>query len=738
MQRKKWIIVSNRLPFTLDEKSKKIISSSGGLVSAISSIKSNVRKIWVGSAQIFLNKSYLRKSPKLGFDEYIPVYIPDEDYDKYYNHISNDVLWPLFHYESHLVHFDWQDWDVYRRINFLFAQKIAKVAHKDDLIWIHDFHLMLLPQMLRELNPELKIGFFLHIPFPVSETFKQLPSAKEILEGILAADMVGFHEYSYLRYFRNSVQSILGIPSNLFTIRYRGRQLNMGVFPVSIDTNKFIESSNSNEVKKIVKKLRSGTHYDYLVLGVDRLDYTKGIDLKLKAFKQFLQQNRKDKNYSSKASLLQIAVPTRRNIPVYIKLKEEIERLVGEINGEFGGVNYTPVEYLYTSITFTELVALYRMADILLVTSKRDGMNLVSLEYLAAQDIVNPGVAMLSEFAGAASTLPHIISINPWDILDTAQKISQALQFSKEERIQRHRPMLQYLKNYTATAWAENFMNSLGSVRIDSDREIKAIKVKKKKILLPDQIKKILKKKKKLVMFLDYDGTLVPIKQKPDEAVLRGAEKKIITELAKKNFINIIIVSGRPKGFLRSQFQDIPVDMCTEHGALFYSWIGKKWTSLVQSDIRSWYDMASKIMKAYTSYVPESFLETKQYSISWHYRKSPKEFGSYQANRLKEDLRTGLSDMPVTVLDGKKVVEVRCVEANKGNFVRWYLLNKLSEDNAQLISVGDDLTDEEMFRAFAGEAITIKVGEPPTHAEYLIDSQEHVLPFLQTIGYVMT
>ena len=233
-----------------------------------------------------------------------------------------------------------------------------------------------------------------------------------------------------------------------------------------------------------------------MVLGVDRLDYTKGIDLKLRAFREFLRKHRQNKDPSLKVSLLQIAVPTRRDIPIYISLKREIDRLVGEINGEFGEVHYTPVKYLYKSISFIELVALYRIADVLLVTSKRDGMNLVSLEYLAAQDTKNPGTAMLSEFAGATSTLPHIISINPWDILDTAKKISLALELPKATRIRKHRIMLEYLKNYTATKWAEDFMNTLDLVKPDTDKDTKIIKINKNKFILPERIKKILKKTK--------------------------------------------------------------------------------------------------------------------------------------------------------------------------------------------------------------------------------------------------
>ena len=236
----KWIIVSNRLPLTLDETSKKIVSSPGGLVSAISGIKANVQKIWIGSAQASLKSSHLiREANKSGFHKYIPIHIPDEDYDQYYNCISNDVLWPLFHYESHLVQFHWEDWEVYRKINLLFAEATAKAADKNDLIWIHDFHLMLLPYFLRKLKPNLRIGFFLHIPFPVSEAFKQLPAAREILEALLNADLIGFHEFSYLRYFRNSVQLLLRVQSSLFNLLYQGRQVNLGVFPVSIDTQKF-------------------------------------------------------------------------------------------------------------------------------------------------------------------------------------------------------------------------------------------------------------------------------------------------------------------------------------------------------------------------------------------------------------------------------------------------------------------------------------------------------------------
>ena len=727
MQR--WIIVSNRLPFAKDKATKKIIPSSGGLVVAISGIETKAEKIWVGISSSDITSSELKDFSGKKFKAYVNIEVSARDYDKYYNVISNDVLWPLFHYEGQYVRFDWESWKIYEKVNRLFAEKIAKIAKKEDLIWIHDFHLFLLPKYLRKLKLDNRTGFFLHIPFPSSEFFRQLPVAKEILEGMLQSDLVGFHEYSYLRHFRSSVQFILGADSSLFHLRHKGKEISLGVFPVSIDTSRFIRKTASKELRQRYKVFLKRKNYQSLVLGVDRLDYTKGVDLKLKAFQTFLREYPEQRG---NVVLLQIAVPTRRDIEVYIDLKKEVERLVGEVNGEFGHSHYTPVQYLYKSINFEELLTLYRQANVLLVTSKRDGMNLVTLEYLASQDHFDPGVVVLSEFAGASSIIPNVLLTNPWDIKGTAQKISEALLLSKEERRKRYQPTLHHLKVYTASLWAENFIQAL-DVPINKERKkTKIIEIDNNKLQNLSEVKDKVRKKR-LLLLLDYDGTLVPIESKPEYAIIDQNHLRKLKNLLKNKNVKMTVVSGRKSNFLKNQLKSLNIDMAAEHGATYYDVSKKRWKSLVSSDIKSWYSMAKQIMEAYTFHVPGSFIEKKEYSISWHYRNSPHEFAEYQANRMKQELEGGLANLPVTTIHGKKVIESKSLEASKGNFVQWYLENKNDLNGLCIICMGDDHTDEEMFMRLPAEAVSIKVGDGFTNAQYMIENQEKVYTVLSEL-----
>ncbi|RYX98311.1 trehalose-6-phosphate synthase, partial [bacterium] len=430
---------SNRLPFTKDKKTGEFIPTSGGLVSALSGIETNEKTIWAGIAPDGMSESEWALLPEQIQESYSPVFVPPDLYDRYYNGIANDVLWPLFHYEGSLIQFSWKDWQSYCEVNIMVASAIADAAKENDSVWIHDFHLFLVPKYLRNLRPDLKIGFFLHIPFPSSEVFRQLPSRKEILEGILSADLVGFHDYSYLRHFCDAADTLLHNNSNMLFIDYNGKKVNLGVFPISIDTEKFIAASDSSEVAEIYQKYSQEIKDNYLILSVDRLDYIKGVLIRLKAFRDLLVAN---KELRGKVTLLQIAIPTRQNVTQYMNLKSQMEQMIGEINGEFGKPDYVPVRYIYSSVSFNELVALYRLADALLVTSRRDGMNLVSLEYIASQPESDPGMVILSEFTGASSILSHAIPINPWDIEGTSNAIKYTINMTQEERINRNSPML--------------------------------------------------------------------------------------------------------------------------------------------------------------------------------------------------------------------------------------------------------------------------------------------------------
>lgn len=733
--KKRWIIVSNRLPLTKDPRSGELGPSSGGLVAAITGIRSEQESLWIGAVPPGISKEEWESSHKTtaAFSRYIPIFIKKRLYERYYNGTSNQVFWPLFHYQSDLVRYREEDWAAYKKVNEMFAEKILEVASENDLIWIHDFHLFLVAAYLKKKAPHLKVGFFLHIPFPSSEVFRQLPMREELMKALLEADLIGFHDYSYLRHFCTSLHSVLGLDSSLLRVETPKKTVQLGVFPVSIDSEKIKHASRTAAVKRLIKSYRRKQHYDYAILGVDRLDYSKGIDLKLQTFAKMLRDH---PGLRGKASLIQICVPTRTTVPEYEALKSDIERLVGEINGEFSKPNYIPVQYIYGSVTFPTLIALYKMARALLVTSKRDGMNLVALEYIAAQNPKRPGRVLLSEFTGAVSTLSHVVPINPWDIDKTSRVLAETLKTEKSAQAKNHKLMTSYLEGYTATDWAKSFLGSLDNIKlyrkkIQPNLELSS---KGKTIQLPDKIRKCLSNKKPLVL-LDYDGTLVPIHEKPNQAKLSTKTRSALSGVLKSRKIDIVVVSGRKRKFLVEQLGDLRVSMAAEHGAMYLAKGSSRWENLVHSDTQSWYSMAKKIMEDYALRVPASFIEEKEFALSWHYRQSPKDFSTYQAKKLHEELELGLANCPVAILWGKKVIEARAVEANKGTFARWYIDGEL--DSAQeyvVVAVGDDQTDEDMFSSVPQGSITVKIGKGPTAANYRLASQDHLVGFLQSLS----
>ncbi|MEX0797884.1 MAG: bifunctional alpha,alpha-trehalose-phosphate synthase (UDP-forming)/trehalose-phosphatase, partial [Bacteriovoracaceae bacterium] len=610
------------------------------------------------------------------------------------------------------------NWEDYVRVNQIFAEHVAKTAKEDDIIWLHDFHLFLAPKMIKKINPNLKIGFFLHVPFPSSEIWRQLPCRREILESLIHADLLGFHDFAYLRHFASSVYNLLGIHSSLLEIRSTFNTTKLGVYPVSIDTQDFIKKAASKKTDKEIERYGLNNKDRKYILGVDRLDYSKGILYKLEAFQRFLKENPK---YVGKVQLIQIAVPSRTEVPEYIKLRHDVERLVSEINGEYSSIDYIPVKYIFNSVSVHELMALYKASDVLLVTSKRDGMNLVCLEFIATQNPANPGVVVLSEFAGAASTLSHATIINPMDIQDTSEKIKESLEVKLSERKRRHGIMFDYLKDYTATTWASAFINHLKRKTLETHSKVRPLtSVQHKKSL-----KKAFKGYKK-VLLLDYDGTLTPIVNDPKDAFLKPRMKTLVAKLQEQEDTEVVVVTGRDKNFIKKQFEGIECFFACEHGANFYDYKNKKWRSLVSSNKSQWFAQATQIIKEYTRRTPSSFFEKKTYAIAWHYRKSPQDFGEFQARKLVIDLEAGLSHLPVNVILGKKVVEVKSIEANKGYFAQWFTARYIKKDQ-KIFAIGDDRTDEDMFRSLENKGECVKVGIPEdTRASYFIEEQQDV------------
>ncbi|MBX2988325.1 MAG: bifunctional alpha,alpha-trehalose-phosphate synthase (UDP-forming)/trehalose-phosphatase [Bdellovibrionaceae bacterium] len=710
----------------MSAKSGELKRGSGGLVSALLGVQLDQPFFWFGfETDENIAKSLLQKSADVEKNlEIRPVVLEKSLYESYYDRFSNDVLWPLFHYEGNHVFFRRQDWESYTEANRRMAEEILKIAEANDTVWIHDFHFLLLGQMLKEANPDLKIGFFLHTPFPSSEIFRQLPVREEVLRAMLRFDLIGFHEHSYLRHFTVCLKTQLGIESTFFKAETGDHVVHLGVYPISIDIQGFKKKSSAPKIAQLSEKFRQTIRSPFLVLGIDRLDYSKGLELKLRGFRRLLQ---KFPDLRGQVNLLQVAVPTRVKVPSYIRLKKDIDRLVGTINGEFGKPGYTPVQYIFNSVSEAELLALYKRSDCALITSKRDGMNLVAMEYTVAQDPDNPGVIVLSEFAGAASLLGQAIFINPWDEDSIADALYQAYTMPSDEKRERLEGLQDMLSKYSATEWAKSFLRDLDSSRIRPPKRPLARLCAATKDTYGRIFEKV-RQAEKCHLILDYDGTLCPLQKRPELAVLSETQKARLQKLG--DSFSIHIVSGRSREFLDAQFPESPFHLVAEHGA-FRRLPGSEWKSRISSDIQSWFNEIEKIMQDYSERVPLSFVEKKSASLVWHFRQSPPDFAAFQARKLDDELQIGFSNLPVSVTIGSKIVEARAIECNKGSFLRWLLESEPAESS--FVCLGDDHTDEDMFRALDTRGISIKVGHGETAAHCRIPTQEEVLPFLEEL-----
>ncbi len=717
--------MSNRLPVAASKDGHSLVPSSGGLVTAIRGIHCDTEILWAGCAPSGVSHTSWRTlySSWRGKEKLQPIFLDPSLYDSYYNGYCNNLLWPLFHYESNRATYSEKSWHAYIEVNKRFAACVNSIAKPGDIVWVQDFHLFLVPKFLRELRRDLKIGFFLHIPFPSSEIFRQIPHRKELLQGVLQADLVGFHDYSYLRHFGSSLLRVLGIDSAFNDVVYRGQKTRLGVFPVSIDTKYFERLAKSPAVAKQQRKLKSNC---FTFLGVDRLDYSKGLKLKLEAYQLLLRNN---PALQGRVRLIQLAIPTRTGVAQYRNLKRQIDLLVGEINGEFGTTNWVPITYIYNQVSQKTLAALYRSANALLVTSLRDGMNLVTLEYIACQSAKNPGLAILSEFTGALSMLNRTITINPWDTENTARNMMLAVEMPVKERRERWKSMIQFLEQYDASVWAGTFINQLG--RHDS-------KLPKAKVIEPseDSVTKILSQlrlnsPKELSLIIDYDGTLVPIEDRPEKATMDYKTRRLLTRLSSR-VGHLLIVSGRPRDFMVAQLKGVGATLVAEHGSFVLGPNDHSWARLIPTRSTNWYSSAHKIMQDYAIRVPNSFVERKTFSIVWHYRLADQEYADFQSHKLHEELEITLANAPVTVIRGNKIIEVRAVEANKGYFVA-KLLNQPSVATKALV-FGDDRTDEDMYPEVRGRGFSFRVGlTTNTMADFCIPSQPDVLLLLSLL-----
>jgi trehalose 6-phosphate synthase len=467
MSEGKVLVVSNRLPVTINRESDGSYDysmSSGGLVTALQGLKKSTEFQWLGWPGMELPEDEQERVNKDLMEKFkcTAIFLSDNIADLHYNGFSNSILWPLFHYHPGEMNFDENAWAAYIEANREFAIKIASQVNDNDMVWVHDYHLMLLPQMLREelgnSRKNVRIGFFLHTPFPSSEIYRILPVRKEILVGVLSCDLIGFHTYDYARHFLSSVSRIVPDVTTLPNgIEFQGRSINIGAFPIGIDVDKFVDGLTKDSVIARVKQLKEKFGDTKVIVGVDRLDYIKGVPQKLHAFEIFLTEN---PEWIGKVKLVQVAVPSRGDVEEYQSLRSTVNELIGRINGRFGTVEFVPIHYLHKSIPFDELISLYHISDVCLVSSTRDGMNLVSYEYIACQE-EKKGALILSEFAGAAQSLNGAIIVNPWNTEELSDAIKESLTLPEEKKTLNFNKLFDYISKYTSGFWGESFVKEL-------------------------------------------------------------------------------------------------------------------------------------------------------------------------------------------------------------------------------------------------------------------------------------
>lgn len=725
------IIISNRLPYSIDTSGKEAVirQSSGGLVSAIKSYVEKAgsgskfkERIWVGSCDFSQNDWDEHKNKLQGDFSIVPVFMDPNSYSNYYNGFSNSTIWPLFHYFPSLTEFKKEYFNAYLQVNEIFAEKISAIAEPGDTIWIHDYHLMTLPGLLRKALPGATIGFFLHIPFPSYELFRLLPGKwkKNLLTGLLGADLVGFHTYDYAQHFIQSVKMVLGVDNHYNSIQFDHRLVKADLFPIGIDYEKFKEAAKDKAVLQISNELKKNAGNKKIIFSVDRLDYTKGLKHRLQGFENFLERY---PEWREKVIFILNIIPSRDEIPAYSERKKMIEERISTINGKYSTLHWQPLVYRYNHVSFNELVALYHVAQVALITPLRDGMNLVAKEYVAS--CTNGGVLILSELTGAASELNEAILVNPTDTEQMADDIAAALSMPLDEQKERLKVMQSRLMDYDVVKWVNDFLDQLDNQKKEQEKQ--SFKLLDGKVF--EAIQKKYNEAKRRCIMLDYDGTLAPFTKKPADAMPGTNLLNLLKTLTSDERNDVVIISGRDSATLEKWLGHLPLNFVSEHGA-YIKYHSGKWET--QTNISAeWKEQVRPMLQSYVTRCAGSLIEEKNNSLAWHYRNTHPELGFTRSRELLNNLLQLTANTPIQVVDGNKVVEVRLHGLHKGTTAT-KLLHHFQAPFT--LCIGDDTTDEDMFKALENKAITIKVGSGATAAAYNILSQEDVLPFLEKLA----
>lgn len=722
----------------------------------------------------FRSKRY-RKN--MGLLSYVPLF-PDADDADAHQEFCNSVMWPLFHYiplnlGERTYHVEM--FAAYERVNHFYANalidewKRSGCSEGDAMFWIHDFHLFLVPKILRDHLPNARIGFFLHTPFPAGEVFKSLAPRKELLEGVLGADLLGFHTYDYARHFLSVCERLLGLTVAPDVVDNKGLCVQVGIYPFGIDADTFKAAMKQSTVKDMRDELRESFAGKKIIIGVDRLDFIKGIPHKLLAIEHFLETH---PEWVGRVVILQVTIPSISASEEYQVFRSEILEMVGRINGRFATVEDMPIHYREHTMTFEELCAMYSAGDIALITSLRDGMNLVSHEYIVCQREHN-GALILSEFTGAAQNLPGAILVNPWNIEEVSDAIYQSLEMPDFERELKYQKLYRHVVMHTASAWGVRFLDDL--IKYSAKRRDKA----KQLVAMPvDKVcQSYHQANRKRLFFFDYDGTLRKYESQPELAEPTPRLLDLLRQLSSCNQNVVFIVTGRQKSTMVQWFNGTGVGFAVEHGFslrwpdhLREQFGGRKegdslldegeyfhgenlnmethdetWDDLMSTRdliaMRDALQIAGTLLRRIEDCTPTSFLSQKESAFSWHFRDADPDFAVSRAHDARLALEEVLAGSPMEVLMGQKILYVRPRGVHKGAAVN-EVLRRLEAENEQpswILSVGDDRTDEDMFKELyrvterADLVVnTCTVGRKTTAAKYYLDCVDNVLDLLES------
>ncbi|WP_205849982.1 bifunctional alpha,alpha-trehalose-phosphate synthase (UDP-forming)/trehalose-phosphatase [Nakamurella flava] len=718
------VVVANRLPFDLEklpDGSTKARQAPGGLVTALAPILSRRHGAWIGwpgSADVELEPT---TTDGLSL---FPLPLSAEEVANFYEGFSNDTLWPLYHDAVADSQFHRQWWDSYRKVNQRFAESAAEVAAPGATVWVHDYQLQLVPQLLRRLRPDVRIGFFLHIPFPPVELFMRLPWRKQIVTGLLGADLIGFQLPGGARNFTRLARSLLGSTTSGGIIEHDGRKVRAAAFPISIDAAEQSALAATPEVHRASRELRADLgNPKKVVLGIDRLDYTKGIDVRLQAFGELLAEE--DPSVQD-AVMVQIATPSRERLGSYQRMRESIERTVGKINGDYGRIGHPPIHYLHQSLPREELAAFYAAADVMAVTPFRDGMNLVAKEYVACR-VDGGGVLVLSEFTGAAKELRSSLLVNPYDLDGVKEGFRQALTMSSVEARRRMRSLRRHVLTHDVDRWATAFLSALEGTR---DHVADAM------TRLPGDVLAALTQVSEtphLLVASDFDGTLAPIVDDPAAARALPEAVEALLALTEIPGTQVAVISGRSMTVLRDLLgpglggTDNPkVHFIGSHGAETSAADRDDTpTKLSPEDAKRLSRLKLELQQITAEY-PATRLETKPTGIAVHLRGLDDADTAAVTARIDEP-----AGWPgVHLLRGKKVLELTVVTTNKGKALK--ALMRRNQVTAAVF-IGDDVTDENAFTMLDGDDLGIKVGPGQTAADVRVADPQRVVDVLHVL-----